>query len=84
MKAVLAAVAAVNAAQVEEKAVTKKCLALTMSGGGTKGAYEAGALWGMYYALADKTQMQYDVVTGVSAGSINTMVVAMYPKGQEK
>lgn len=84
MKAVLAAVAAVNAASVEEKAATKKCLALTMSGGGTKGSYEAGALWGMYYALSDKTQMQYDVVTGVSAGSINTMLVAMYPKGQEK
>jgi predicted acylesterase/phospholipase RssA len=55
-----------------------------MSGGGTKGAYEAGAMWGMYNTIADKTKLQYDVVTGVSAGSINTMLVAMYGKGEEE
>lgn len=61
----------------------KRCLALTMSGGGTKGAFESGALWGMYHALQDKSDFEYDVVTGVSAGSINTMAVSVFPKGEE-
>jgi len=33
----------------------KKCIALAMSGGGVKGAYEAGALYGMVHEVADKT-----------------------------
>jgi hypothetical protein len=44
-----------QAIETKKKDSGKRCLALTMSGGGTKGAYEAGALWGMYYALEDKT-----------------------------
>ena len=28
-----------------------RCLGLAMSGGGALGAYEAGALWGMYNGL---------------------------------
>jgi len=27
-----------------------QCLALAMSGGGSRGSYEAGAMWGMFYA----------------------------------
>jgi len=77
------AMTAVAAAE-ETKPNTTKCMALAMSGGGTLGAYEAGALWGMYYGLADKKEMEYDVVTGVSAGSINLGLVSVYPKGQEE
>jgi len=28
----------------------KECRALVMSGGGSKGAWEVGVLWGLYYA----------------------------------
>ena len=57
-----------------------------MSGGGAKGSYEAGALWGLYYsdtkAPADK--YAYDVMTGVSAGALNTALGAMVaPKDVE-
>ena len=62
----------------------KRCLALAMSGGGTLGSYEAGALWGMYYATENKSQFEWDVVTGVSAGSINLAAVSVYPKGEEE
>ena len=34
----------------------KKCTALAMSGGGTKGAFEAGVLWGMYHSSDDKSK----------------------------
>jgi len=54
-----------------------------MSGGGSRGSYEAGALWGMYYAAEDKSIFEYDVVTGVSAGAINAFAYALFEKGDE-
>ena len=78
-----ALLAATAVAAADDKA-SPKCQALAMSGGGTLGAYEAGALWGMYYGLSDKTHLQYDVVTGVSAGSINLGLVSVYEKGDEE
>lgn len=59
------------------------CYALAMAGGGTKGAYEAGVLWGLYHAIPDKTKLAYDVVTGVSAGSINGAAVSLFAPGDE-
>lgn len=57
------------------------CLALAMSGGGAKGAFEAGALHGMYHGLDNVgSTFDYDVVTGVSAGAINTMGLSVFPK----
>ena len=47
-------------------------MALALSGGGAKGSYEAGALWGLVMNNDNKTKFAYDVVTGVSAGAINT------------
>jgi len=55
-----------------------------MSGGASKGAYEAGVLWGMYFEDTDKTKYEYDVVTGVSVGSINAGWVSLYEKGDEE
>ena len=55
-----------------------------MSGGASKGAYEAGVLWGMYYENPDKTHLQYDAVTGVSIGSVNAGWISLYPKGDEE
>lgn len=54
-----------------------------MSGGGAKGSYEAGALWGLYYTDTDKSKYEYDVVTGVSAGAINTAAVSLFAPGDE-
>mmetsp|Transcript_17322 Transcript_17322/g.29135 ORF Transcript_17322/g.29135 Transcript_17322/m.29135 type:complete len:306 (-) Transcript_17322:238-1155(-) len=69
-------------AGAEEKS-SKTCTALAMSGGGAKGAYEAGALWGLYYGAKDKSAYQYDVATGVSAGAINTAALSVYAPGDE-
>ena len=74
---------AVAAAAPSDKEDKKQCYALAMSGGGTKGAFEAGALWGMYYATEDKSTMAYDVSTGVSAGAINTGGLALFAPGDE-
>lgn len=55
-----------------------------MSGGGTLGAYEAGAVYGLYHASEDKTNFEYDVITGVSAGSINLGAMGLFEIGDEE
>jgi predicted acylesterase/phospholipase RssA len=62
---------------------SKSCKALAMSGGGAKGSFEAGALWGLYKTDTDKTKYEYDVVTGVSAGAINTLALSLFAPGDE-
>lgn len=49
----------------------KRKVAVVLSGGGAKGAYEAGAL----HVIAQKTK-QIDVMTGASIGAINAAVFA--------
>lgn len=51
---------------------------LVLSGGGAKGAYQAGAIYGL-------TGMgrTYDVITGISVGAINGAFLAQYRRGQE-
>ena len=47
------------------------CKALVLSGGGNNGAWEAGVMWGLaHYGNPD--DFHWDVLTGISAGSINT------------
>ena len=59
------------------------CRALAMAGGGSKGAFEIGALWGMYYATkAVGDAFDYDVLSGVSAGSINSFAMSLFPKNE--
>jgi predicted acylesterase/phospholipase RssA len=53
-----------------------------MSGGGSKGAYEVGGLYGII-KNAPAGSVQWDVVTGVSAGSLNTAIVTGFAKGDE-
>ena len=48
-----------------------KCRALVLSGGGTNGAWEAGVVWGLTH-YGDPVDYEWDVHTGISAGSINT------------
>jgi predicted patatin/cPLA2 family phospholipase len=53
-----------------------------MSGGGSHGAYEAGAIQGLVSSL-QLSEVSYDVVSGISAGSINSLGFSQFPKGQE-
>lgn len=53
----------------------RECKALAMSGGGSNGAWEAGVLWGFAH-YGNPEDFYYDVVTGISAGSINTAGIA--------
>ena len=57
----------------------EKCLALALSGGANKGAYEAGVLHGLAHLL-NETETQYDVVTGVSTGALNGGGISVWPK----
>lgn len=54
-----------------------------MSGGGNKGAYESGVIYGLAHNLPSE-KVAWDVVTGVSAGAINTAGLSMFPVGKEK
>ena len=60
------------------------CRALAMSGGGSKGAFEAGALYGMYHAKPAGADFDWDVVTGVSAGAINAGALSIFSKEDTK
>lgn|SRR5574337_510418 len=53
--------------------------ALVLSGGGSKGSYQVGAL---QYILGEKC-VNYDALCGVSVGAINVAFLAMFKPGQE-
>ena len=55
-----------------------------MSGGGSFGSFEAGALYGMWHQAKNKADYEYDVVTGISAGGLNAFGVSMFEKGDEE
>lgn len=54
--------------------------ALVLSGGGSKGSYQVGAL---RYILGEK-RVKYDAFCGVSVGAINVAFLAMFKDGQEQ
>ena len=50
-----------------------------MSGAGSKGAYQAAVIQGLAnYAPNPEVNLTWDVVTGVSAGSLNTLAMSVY------
>ncbi len=53
--------------------------ALVLSGGGSKGAYQAGAL---KYILGEK-QIKYEIICGVSVGAINASFLAQFKHEEE-
>ena len=53
-----------------------------MSGGGSNGAWESGVLWGLVNYGIPK-DYKYDVVSGVSIGSINASGLAVFAIGDE-
>ena len=59
------------------------CTALVLSGGGSNGAWESGVLWGLLH-YGEPSDFMYDVVSGVSIGSINASGLAVFAKGQER
>jgi len=54
--------------------------ALVLSGGGSKGAFQVGAI--MY--LMETLKFKYDIYCGVSVGAINAAHLAQYKDGEEK
>ena len=72
-----------TALATEKNTLSDVCRTLVLSGGGNNGSWEVGALWGLvnYGNVAD---FAYEVVTGVSAGAMNTAVIAGYEIGDEK
>ena len=59
----------------------KTCKAVVLSGGGCKGAFEAGAIYELMNSGAPE-DFEWDVVTGVSAGSINSLGISLWEKDQ--
>jgi NTE family protein len=53
--------------------------ALVLSGGGSKGAFQAGAL---EYIMGVQC-IKYDIYCGVSVGALNAALLAMHPTGEE-
>lgn len=54
--------------------------ALVLSGGGSKGAYQVGAL----NHLIGDLKISYDILCGVSVGAINVSFLSMFSKEEEK
>lgn len=58
------------------------CHALALSGGGNKGSYEAGAIHTLVKNLPP-SEVEWDVITGVSAGAMNTGGISIFKVGNE-
>lgn len=56
---------------------------LSLSGGAAKGAYEAGALYKLVNML-EAPDSHYDVISGVSVGSINAAGAGLFGPGEDK
>jgi predicted acylesterase/phospholipase RssA len=57
------------ASHFKAKPEEKYCYALALSGGGSHGCYETGVIWGLLH-YGDPDNYRWDVISGVSAGSI--------------
>jgi len=53
-----------------------------LSGGGAFGTYETGVVWGLLH-YGNPDDYRWDVFTGISAGSINAGMFAVWEKGME-
>ena len=54
-----------------------KCYALAMSGGANNGAWEIGVMWGLAH-YGDPKNFEWDVITGISTGAINTIYMSVW------
>lgn len=65
-----------------KKSLDEKCRIIAMSGGSNHGAWEAGVLWGLVN-YGNPEDFAWNVVSGVSAGSLNTVMTAYFDVGDE-
>jgi predicted acylesterase/phospholipase RssA len=72
-----------GAVAAEYEKTDDRCRALVLSGGGSNGAWEAGVLYGLLHN-GNPEDYAYDVVTGVSAGALNSLLFALTEPGTEK
>lgn len=56
---------------------------MALRGGGIHGVYEAGALKALVEVL-EPFEVAYDIVSGVSVGALNSALLAVHPRGEEK
>ncbi len=57
------------------------CRAIAFSGGGSKGAFEAGVVYGLNHA-GNPADFAWDVVSGVSAGALNSGGISLWAPSQ--
>eukprot|EP00922_Rhytidocystis_sp_ex-Travisia-forbesii_P066047 GHVS01098073.1.p1 GENE.GHVS01098073.1~~GHVS01098073.1.p1 ORF type:complete len:469 (-),score=117.62 GHVS01098073.1:1405-2811(-) len=70
------------------------CRALVLSGGGDKGAYEAGVVYGLVNNTEEEdnrgknkeedVSVRWDVISGVSVGALNAAASILFEVGEEK
>ncbi|KAK3273673.1 hypothetical protein CYMTET_18094 [Cymbomonas tetramitiformis] len=63
--------------EVFDNGSLEPCRVLALSGGGSYGAFEAGVLAKL---IKDDILLDFDYITGVSAGALNAIYLATYPK----
>ena len=68
--------------QVTEPAKDGKCRMLALRSGGTKSAFEIGALMAMLEKMKS-IEVAYDVLVGVSMGGMNAGIFSTFPRGHE-
>jgi len=61
-----------------------KCRVLSIEGAGDHGAWEAGVISGIINATMNATDYRWDVIVGISAGSLNAGGMAQFAYGDEK
>ena len=66
----------------ETVAGSDKCRGLALSGGANYGAWEAGVVWGLTH-YGNPEDFKWNVITGVSAGGINTAATTVWNVGDE-
>ena len=71
-----------RAARVTRSEADGACIGAAFSGGGDRGAYEAGVLKGLAGSAPAGT-LAYQIASGVSVGSIVSSGLSMFPIGQE-
>lgn len=65
------------------KNASERCKILALEGGGEKGAYQAGVLKAFVENLPPE-EIQYDIYSGISVGSLNSAALSFFKKGDEK
>jgi predicted acylesterase/phospholipase RssA len=61
----------------------QKCYVLALEGGGDKGAYQVGVLKGLVDYIPEN-MTRWNVVTGISVGSINAAGISIFDIGKEQ